>query len=125
MQRDQHDREQIQTRQIPVSSQCNLCLRSFSTKHGKNIHLRSCRKGSLPVESTTRVQAVQQDQAEVNASITARSQPTELAQKPSDKKQIRSAVLCVRGSRTTKHQLNMLKTDFSGAEIANLIGKIK
>ena len=33
-----------------------------------------------------------------------------------------SAVLCVRGSRTTKHELN---TDFSGAEIANVIGKIK
>ena len=35
---------------------------------------------------------------------------------------LRSAVLCVRGSRTTKHELN---TDFSGAEIANVIGKIK
>ena len=64
----------------------------------------------------------------------------ELAQKVSDKRQmaysimiywlraklcfnlLRSAVLCVRGSRTTKHELN---TDFSGAEIANVIGKIK
>ena len=64
---------------------------------------------------------------------------TELAQKLSDKKQmdysivmhwlraklcfnlLRSAVLCVRGSRATKHEL---KTDFSGAEIANVIGKI-
>ena len=35
---------------------------------------------------------------------------------------LRSAVLCVRGSRTTKHELD---TDFSGAEIANVIGKIK
>ena len=35
---------------------------------------------------------------------------------------LRSAVLCVRGSRTTKHELN---TDFSRAEIANVIGKIK
>ena len=34
---------------------------------------------------------------------------------------LRSAVLCVRGSRTTKHELN---TDFSRAEIANVIGKI-
>ena len=34
----------------------------------------------------------------------------------------RSAVLCVGSSRTTKHELN---TDFSGAEIANVIGKIK
>ena len=33
-----------------------------------------------------------------------------------------SAVLCVRGSRTTKHELN---SDFSGAEIENVIGKIK
>ena len=65
---------------------------------------------------------------------------TELAQKLFDKKQmdhsivihwlrakvrfnlLRSAVLCVRGSRTIKHELN---TDFSGAEIANMIGKIK
>ena len=65
---------------------------------------------------------------------------TELAQKLSEKKKmdnsivihwlraklsfdlLRSAVLCVRGSRTTKHELN---TDFSGAEIANVIGKIK
>ena len=65
---------------------------------------------------------------------------TELAQKLSDKKQmdssivihwlrgklcfilLRSAVLCVRGSRTIKHELN---TDFSGAEIANVIGNIK
>ena len=65
---------------------------------------------------------------------------TELAQKLSDRKQVdnsivihwlraklcfnllRSAVLCARGSRTTKHELN---TDFSGAEIANVIGKIK
>ena len=64
----------------------------------------------------------------------------ELAQKLSDKKQmdssivihwlrgklcfilLRSAVLCVRGSRTIKHELN---TDFSGAEIANVIGNIK
>ena len=60
---------------------------------------------------------------------------TELAQKLSDKKKVdysiaihwlrarlcfnllRSAVLCVRGSRTTKHELN---TDFSGAEIVNV-----
>ena len=35
---------------------------------------------------------------------------------------LRSAVLCVRGSRTTKQELN---TDFSGAKIANVIGKIK
>ena len=35
---------------------------------------------------------------------------------------LRSAVLCGGGSRTTKHELN---TDFSGAEIANVIGKIK
>ena len=35
---------------------------------------------------------------------------------------LRSAVLCLRGSRTTKHELN---TDFSKAEIANVIGKIK
>ena len=34
---------------------------------------------------------------------------------------LRSAVLCVRGSRTTKHELN---SDFSGAEIGNVIGKI-
>jgi len=34
---------------------------------------------------------------------------------------LRSAVLSVRGSRATKHELN---TDFSGAEIANVIGKI-
>ena len=65
---------------------------------------------------------------------------TELAQKLYDKKQmdysivihwlraklcfnlLRSAFLCVRGSRTTKHELN---TDFSGVEIANMIGKIK
>ena len=65
---------------------------------------------------------------------------SELAQKLSDKKQmdysivihwlraklsfnlLRSAVLCVRGSRTIKHELN---TDLSGAEIANVIGKIK
>ena len=65
---------------------------------------------------------------------------TELAQKLSEKKQmdysivihwlraklsfnlLRSSVLCVRGSRTTKHDLN---TDFSGAEIANVIGRIK
>ena len=65
---------------------------------------------------------------------------TKLAQKLSDKKRmdygikihwlraklffnlLRSAVLSVRGSRTTKHELN---TDFSWAEIANVIGKIK
>ena len=65
---------------------------------------------------------------------------TELAQKLSEKKQmdysiviywlraklplnlLRSAVLCVRGSRTTKHELN---TDFSEAEIANVIGRMK
>ena len=35
---------------------------------------------------------------------------------------LRSAVLCLRGSRTTKDELN---TDFSGVEIANVIGKIK
>ena len=35
---------------------------------------------------------------------------------------LRSAELCVRGSRTNKHELN---TDFSGAEIANVIGKNK
>ena len=35
---------------------------------------------------------------------------------------LRAAVLCVRGSRTAKHELN---TDFSRAEIANEIGKIK
>ena len=35
---------------------------------------------------------------------------------------LRSVVLCVRGSRTIKHELN---PDFSGAEIANVIGKIK
>ena len=35
---------------------------------------------------------------------------------------LRSAVLCLRGSRTTKHELN---ADFSKAEIANVIGKIK
>ena len=35
---------------------------------------------------------------------------------------LRSVVSCVRGSSTTKHELN---TDFSGAEIANVIGKIK
>ena len=34
---------------------------------------------------------------------------------------LRSAVLCVRGYRTTKHELN---SDFSGAEIGNVIGKI-
>ena len=33
-----------------------------------------------------------------------------------------STVLCARGSRPTKHELN---TDFSGAEIADVIGKIK
>ena len=61
---------------------------------------------------------------------------TELAQKLSDKRQmhysivihwlraklcfnlLRSSVLSVRGSRTTKHELN---TDFSRAEIANMI----
>ena len=65
---------------------------------------------------------------------------TELVQKLSEKKQmnynivihwlraklsfnlLKSAVLCVRGSRTIKHELN---TDFSGAEITNVIGKIK
>ena len=65
---------------------------------------------------------------------------TELAQNLSDKKQTdysivihwlrgklcfnlwRSAVLCVRGCRTIKHELN---TDFSGEEIANVIGNIK
>ena len=65
---------------------------------------------------------------------------TELAQKLSDKKQmdygivihwlrsklcfnlLRSAVSRVRGSSTTKHELN---TDFSGAEMANVIGKLK
>ena len=62
---------------------------------------------------------------------------TELAQEVSDKKHmdvihwlrakvcfnlLRSAVLQVRGSRTTKHELN---TDFSVAEIANVIGEIK
>ena len=35
---------------------------------------------------------------------------------------LRSAVLCVRASRTTKHELN---SDFSGAEIGNVIGTIK
>ena len=35
---------------------------------------------------------------------------------------LRSAVLCANGSRTTYHELN---TDFSGPEIANVIGKIK
>ena len=35
---------------------------------------------------------------------------------------LRLAVLCVRGSRTTKHELN---TDFSRAEIANVIERIK
>ena len=34
---------------------------------------------------------------------------------------LRSAVLFVRGSRTTKHELN---SDFSGAEIGNVIGRI-
>ena len=65
---------------------------------------------------------------------------TELAQNLSDKKQmdysivihwlrgklcfnlLRSAVLCVRGSRTIKHELN---TDFRGEEIANVIENIK
>ena len=65
---------------------------------------------------------------------------TELVLKLSEKKQIdysiaiswqreklsfnllRSAVLCVRGSRTTKHELN---SDFSGVEIGNVIGTIK
>lgn len=62
------------------------------------------------------------------------------ARKPSEKKQmdysivtyrlrpklsfnlLRSAVLYVRGSKTTKHELNI---DFSGTEIANVFGKIK
>ena len=35
---------------------------------------------------------------------------------------LRSAELCVRGSRTTEHKLN---TDFIGAKIANVIGRIK
>ena len=35
---------------------------------------------------------------------------------------LRSAVLCVRGSRTTKHEFN---SDFSGAEIENVIGKVE
>lgn len=35
---------------------------------------------------------------------------------------LRSAVLYVRGSKTTKHELNI---DFSGTEIANVFGKIK
>lgn len=81
MQRDQHDRQQIQTRRIPTSFQCNLCLRSFSTNHWKNIRLSSCRKRSLPTESTSRVQAVQQDQVQVNVSITAWSQPTSIQPK--------------------------------------------
>ena len=78
MQRDQHNREQIQTQQIPASFQCNLCLRSFSTNHGKNVHLSSYRKRSLLVESTSRVQPIQQDLAQVNVNITARSQPTSI-----------------------------------------------
>ena len=67
-------------------------------------------------------------------------QPSELVLKLSEKKQIdysiaiswqreklsfnllRSAVLCVRGSRTTRHELN---SDFSGVEIGNVIGTIK
>lgn len=75
MQRNQHDREQIQTREIPVSFQCNLWLRIFSANHGKNIHLSSCTKRSSPAESTARVQSFQQDQVQVNVSITAGSQP--------------------------------------------------
>ena len=63
MKRNQHYREQIQTRQIPVSFQCNLCLRIFSANHGKNIHLNSCRKRSSPAESTARVRSFQHDQA--------------------------------------------------------------
>ena len=59
MKRNQHYREQIQTRQIPVSFQCNLCLRIFSANHGKNIHLNSCRKRSSPAESTARVRSFQ------------------------------------------------------------------
>ena len=35
---------------------------------------------------------------------------------------LRSAVLCVRVFRATKHESN---SDFSGAEIGNVIGKIK
>ena len=40
-----------------------------------NIHLSSCRKRSSPAESTARVQSCQQDQAQVNVSIIAGSQP--------------------------------------------------
>ena len=43
--------------------------------------LYSCRKQSLPVGSTTQVQALQLDQAQVNVSITARSQPTSIQPK--------------------------------------------
>ena len=75
IQREQHDREQIQIRQTVASFQYSLCLRTFCTNHGKNIHLSSCRKRFSPAESTTQVQSVQQDQTQVNVNIAAGSQP--------------------------------------------------
>ena len=76
MQQDRYDRAQTQTRQIPASFKCKLCLRNFSTNHGKNIHLSSCRKRFSSAELNAGVQTVQQDEVQANVNITIRSQST-------------------------------------------------
>ena len=69
----QYEQEQLQT----SAYQCNLCLRNFSTNHGKNIHLGTCRKrfpGLQPTQSQPAKQI--RDQVSVNVNTDAEMQPT-------------------------------------------------
>lgn len=77
MQQQQHEGEyaQIQT-QMPASFQCNLCTRTFSTNHGKNIHLSACRKrfgSSQPVQQLSDQQIQTQSESNINNSANDQS----------------------------------------------------
>jgi hypothetical protein len=80
MQLGQYEQEQLQT----SAYQCNLCLRKFSTNHGKKHSLGTCRK-RFPGLHGTQSQPAQQirDQVSVNVNIDAEMQPTS---SPSPKK---------------------------------------
>jgi hypothetical protein len=61
---------------MPASFKCNLCSRTFSTNHGKNIHLSACRKklgSSQPVQQPSGQQISAQSEPNNNNNVQVQS----------------------------------------------------
>ena len=76
MQREQLSLESTQIRQLPGATfHCNLCSRTSSTSHGRNIHLSSCRTRHSNAESALQGM-LEHEQPQDSGNIDTGNRPT-------------------------------------------------